>query len=276
MNEPPPPDFFCFGPPKSGTTMLQRMLSLHPQVSCPSEHHFRALLELFRQGFAAYNAHLALRDRWTGAQGATPIGPETQEAVWAAAVARIVRDAGAGKPICGANDNELMEKPELIAGHFPRSRLIAIFRHPLDQAHSAWHALHRLAEREEDPRHLALLERHGDFAGWARFIARRYVVQLTLLLRTCRAQPLLLLRYEAVCADPQGELGRVFAFLGAACDAATLAAIAETSRFDRARAASADPGFFHRGPAGYEAPAALRREVEGLAGAAMRRLGYRL
>lgn len=270
-----PPDFFCFGPPKSGTTMLQRMLDHHPEVSCPSEHHLRAYKDLLLQIGAAYDKHRAQRDSWIGGYGATPIAEATSLAIWRDAVARILRDAGSGKPICGANDNELMEQPELIRDHFPEAKLIAIFRHPLDQAISAWHANERLSEQEGDPRHRELQTKFGGLEGWVEHNAKRFVVLARNLARTCKGQPMLLLRYEFTAQKRVLALRRIFTFLEVDTSNALLAEIAEATGFERMRKEAPDPSFMNRGAEGYTATPELRALAESIAGPTMRRLGYR-
>ncbi|MEQ8655177.1 MAG: sulfotransferase [Kiloniellales bacterium] len=270
----PPPDFFCFGPPKSGTTMLQRMLDLHPKVSCPSEHHLRAYKDLLLQIAQAYNKHRETRDSWIGGYGAPPIAEATSMGIWRDAVARILRDAGAGKPICGANDNELMEQPELIRDHFPKAKLIAIFRHPLDQAISAWHANERLSKQEGDPRHRDLQTKFGGLDGWVEHNAKRFVVLARRLATICKDQPILTLRYEAVTQDRTRALKRVFSFLEVEASPALRARIAEATTFERMRKEAPDPSFMNRGAEGYSASPDLRARVEIIAGPVMRRLGY--
>ena len=41
------PNFFCGGPPKSGTTFLQRILDSHPDIGCSSEDDLQKLLNSF-------------------------------------------------------------------------------------------------------------------------------------------------------------------------------------------------------------------------------------
>ncbi len=269
-------DFFCFGPPKSGTTMLQRMLDLHPDVSCPSEHHFRAYKDALLQVGAAYNKHRNVRDSWIGGYGATPIAEATTLAIWRTAVSRILRDESGGKRLSGANDNELMEQPELIRDYFPEAKLIAIFRHPVDQAIAAWKANERLAEQEKDPRHLDLHLKFGDMEGWVEHNAKRFVVLAKRLSKICRGQPILYLRYEAVAQERETALRRIFKFLEVDSSPALLAEIAKTTSFERMRKDARDPSFMNRGAAGYEASSELRALAEGIAGDVMRRLGYRL
>ncbi len=256
--------------------MLQRMLDLHPDISCPSEHHLRAYKDLLLQIGAAYNKHRSQRDSWIGGYGAVPIAEATSLAIWRDAVARILRDAGAGKPVCGANDNELMEQPELIRDHFPKAKLIAIFRHPLDQAISAWHANERLSEQEGDPRHRELQTKFGGLEGWVEHNAKRFVVLAKNLSRTCKDQPILFLRYEYAAKKRAQALRQIFTFLKVGASDTLLTEIAEATAFERMRKEAPDPSFMVRGAEGYVASPELRALAESIAGPTMRRLGYRV
>ncbi len=256
--------------------MLQRMLDLHPRVSCPAEHHLRAYKDLLLQIGAAYDKHRAQRDAWTGGYGAQPIAEATTLDIWRDAVGRILRDAAGGKPVCGANDNELMEQPELIRDHFPNAKLIAIFRHPVDQAISSWEANERLAEQEGDPRHRELHEKFDGLEGWVEFAAKRFVVLARRLVTICKAQPILLLRYEGVAVRREYALRRIFDFLEVETGPKLLKEIAAATSFERMREDAQDPSFLNRGPRGYEASPELYRLAEGIAGPVLRRLGYRV
>ena len=65
--------FFCFGPPKSGTTFLQRTLNLHPDISCSSEHQFDFLLNQFQKVLEQYDHLRKVIDTRTGGQGVIPL-----------------------------------------------------------------------------------------------------------------------------------------------------------------------------------------------------------
>src|SRR5262249_36736625 len=137
--------FFCFGLPKSGTTLLQRALNMHPQISCPSEHDFSGLRAAMQRVFEGYNKSLRVVDRRTGGQGATPVNPQTVEQVFRAAVEAIVWQAAGEKKIMGANDNTILENLHAYDQLFEHPKMVAIFRNPIDRALSAWHHNLRLA-----------------------------------------------------------------------------------------------------------------------------------
>lgn len=105
--------FFCFGPPKSGTTYLQRMLNSHPEVSCPSEHQFDFLREGFTSLLNNYNNGLQLIDKRTGGQNATLVNTNTLSLIFRNSVEQIIKAAANGKPVIGANDNAVLNNLEL-------------------------------------------------------------------------------------------------------------------------------------------------------------------
>ncbi len=172
--------FLCFGYPKSGTTFLQRMLDLHPQVSCPAEQSFSTLARCIDNDARAYNEALKITDRRTGGQGAPVWGKNTSDRVFAAIINALAKDFSKGKPIYGLNDNGVVQRPKFYDEILGRPRMIAIFRNPVDQALSAWRHNTRLAREEPHMAavHLGALKNpentvegyvmrlSGEFVGW--------------------------------------------------------------------------------------------------------------
>lgn len=270
--------FFCFGPPKSGTTLLQRALNLHPQVSCPSEQDFRSLHESLKWVFGEYNNVLQKFDRRTGGQGAALVGGECVNRVFRAAVESLVCAAANGRPIVGANDNNIIANLEFFHDLFGQPRLIAIFRNPIDQGLSAWHHNLRLAQEENDPRHSQLVTQYGGLDGWLRQAAQTFTQNVT---RWCAfaegRDNVHTVRYEGLVARRKTVLREVFTFLCADTDDATLDRIVDGTDFDRMRAASRDPGFFRAGASdlgGGEITQELRHELMDRVSESMEMLGY--
>ncbi len=276
MSPPAPVDFVCFGMLKAGTTMLQRMLNMHPRVSCPSQISVELIQEHLQTMAAACNEKMTGHDERTGGQGVSMITEETVKLLSREAIARIARDAGAGKSIIGVKDNRLMRRPELLAEVFPGAKIIVIFRHPVDQAVSAWHFNHRAAERADDPDHLQEMLKHGGQEGWIILLARLFAFLTKDLLEACHGRELLMVRYEELAVDREQGLERLFDFLGAESDRELVTEIAQKASFARMRDGSSDPSFFHRGAEGYEVSQSIRARAEEIAGDAMRRVGYRL
>jgi hypothetical protein len=271
--------FFCFGPPKSGTTLLQRALNLHPQVSCPSEHQFSHLFDCYRQLFQHYNQGLELIDRRTGGQGATLIDSDCMGEVFRATVEIIIRKAAQGKPIKGIKDNDLLSHLHYFDSFFGRCKIIVIFRNPIDQGLSLWHHNLRLAREENDPQHSNLVSRFGGLDGWLRQSAQAFVRNVNNWTTFVAGRnDVHLVRYEELVLRRKEVLRGIFTFLGADTAAATLEPIVAATDLYRMRSASSHPGFFRAGAIGLggdEISPALRRELVRLVGHAMTRLGYR-
>lgn len=271
--------FFCFGPPKSGTTLLQRALNLHPQVSCPSEIDCRPLYDGLKQLFEWYSNKLRLADRRTGGEGSSALaGGACLNPVFRAVVETMMLTAANGAPIVGVKDNNIITNPEFFNDLFDQPKLIAIFRNPIDQGLSAWHHNLRLAREENDPCHAQLIAQFGGLDGWLRQIAQMFIQNVA---RWCAfaagRDNVHTVCYEDLVTNRMAVLSDIFSFLGADNDAATLHRIVDETDISRMRAESRNPGFFRAGAidmGGDEITQELRRELEGMVAEPMQILGY--
>ncbi len=269
--------FVCCGPPKSGTTMLQRTLDLHPEVSCPSEHQLGFLLSAIKRSMHDYNKVLAVVDKRTGSQGARLIQDRTIMQIFRGIVYRIARDSADNKKIFGLNDNSILV--DIKTNHkllgFPK--MIVIFRHPLNVAMSAWRHNHRLAELENNEVHINIMKRHGDIGDWIDFIAKNFLKKVNSVVNYSQGRKdILFFKYEDFIQHKERTVSDAFEFLGAETDEMRLAEILEKSSFEAMRKTAGDRAFYHSGGQDYEAPEGAIERVEAIAGSAMRRLGYDL
>ncbi len=270
--------FFCFGMPKSGTTLLQRALNLHPQVSCPSEHNFSNLAAMIQQVLDGYNRSLHVVDRRTGGQGATPITPQTVEEIFRGAVRAILRQAAGAKPIMGANDNTILTNLRNCDVLFEHPKMIAIFRNPIDQALSAWHHNLRLAEDEKEPRHREMMARHGDLSGWIRHLAKQFTIRVDDWRQFVAGRTHThTVTFEDLVNKRSQRLRELFTFLGASTDDPVIEPIVAATEFKLMRSQSPFPGFFRRAAidmGNNEVSSDLRREVLQQCADALAWLGY--
>jgi hypothetical protein len=270
--------FFCFGAPKSGTTLLQRALNLHPQVSCPSEQDYKALYQGFNSLFEQYNKVLIQADRRTGGQGADLVGEESIHTVFRECVITLVRVAAKGKPIMGANDNGIIANLDFFNDLFKQPRLIAIFRNPIDQGLSGWHHNQRLAREENDPRHIQLMTQFGGLDGWLRYVATVFTQNVARWNQFAAGRDNVhAVRYEDLVTRRKDEMRRIFSFLGADTEDATLDAIVAETDIERMRTTSLNPAFFRAGTTDMgagEITQELRRELTSMTAEAMGKLGY--
>ena len=273
--------YFCFGYPKSGTTFLQRMLDMHPQVSCPAEQSFTTLARLVDNDSRVYNDTLKVIDRRTGGQGAPLWSKHTSDYVFAAIVRALADDFARGRPIRGLNDNHVFQQPKYYDELLGHPRMIAIFRNPVDRALSSWRHNSRLAR--EEPKmaavHLEVLANpERTLEGFVLKCAAEFVGYVNRYLSYVgKRSNFLSVRYEDLVARKKSELRSIFDFLGADVSDGILDAIVEGSSKEKMASRSARPEFFgldrdrrNEVAVGRE----TREKALAIAAPALERLGY--
>jgi hypothetical protein len=224
--------FFLFGHARSGTTLLTRLVRLHPEVHCNYQAHFFTRQPLL-EGLVAdpeIGEWLARRsNRWNRGRDLSPL------VLRVAADFILEREARReGKRIAGdKSPNSLLEERSvrLMYKVYPDARLVLIVRDGRDVALS-----HRFQQFIDASQHLsgADLRLRDDFsrqpepylngersiftlkslrseaAGWA-----RNVTQTDRVAKELYGDRYLHLRYEDLLENPQVELERIWAFLGA-------------------------------------------------------------
>lgn len=270
--------FFCFGLAKSGTTFLQKMLDLHPDVACPAEHEFNYLFDATKSILAQYEGVIKDIARRTGGQNIIPLDTTLHMKIFRCTVGNIIYESAQGKSIVGVNDNGIIWKLDLYNQLFDAPRLIAIFRNPIDRAISAWHHNIMLAEEENEPGHVEVMNRHGGFEGWVRFCARRFALAVQACVNfNAGHDNLLLLRYEDLKIEKRENLIKLFSFLGASTDENIITDIIGKSSLEAMREASTRKEFFRSGNTDMGLGVVsdtLRAEVSHIAGSALEVLGY--
>lgn len=225
--------FFIFGHARSGTTMLARVIRLHPEVHCDYQAHFFTRPPLLEALVADPDVAAWLKrgsNRWNRGEDLGPV------VLRAAADFILERDARRlGKRIVGdKSPSSLMDGEAVRRMHkiYPDAALIYIVRDGRDTAVS-----HRFQTFIEFPERLAPADRRilRDFSedpdpfqrgersvfteaglriaaeGWV-----RNVQETDKLGRELYGPRYLSLRYEDLLADPLGQMLRIWDFLGAA------------------------------------------------------------
>ncbi len=223
--------FFIFGHPRSGTTLLMRLVRLHPEVHCHRQAHFFTSAGDATQIFAdaEIRAWLARKsNRWTAG--------ENLEAGLVRLVADFIMERAAqrlGKSIVGdktpnSNAGQAVRRLRAV---YPDGRLIYIIRDGRDAVVSR-----RFQRFIDQPQHMTGADRRirellardsAPFFEGRRSIftpaslkieaeAWRANVEDTLMLgERLFSGRFLSLRYEDMLAEPMQELSRVWQFLGA-------------------------------------------------------------
>ena len=163
--------FFVGGAPRSGTTWVQHMLDLHPDISCRGEGHFlqylatplSSLMQWRRDELDAKNTKL-----FKGLAGYPLPAPDDFEFLVGSAILLALSQQCAGVP-CRAVGEKTPENvfyfPNL-KRIFPNAKFIGVARDPRDVLVSAWHLVHKTAA-DSDAELAAFIRRSvgacGDF-----------------------------------------------------------------------------------------------------------------
>lgn len=252
-----PAYFFVCGVPKFGTTWLQNILDMHPDVSCGGEGHFIEKLTRPLNGVVKeYNAKMRVVHEQVY-QGRSHYPPLTQaeydQLCHTLIAGAILRKPGAlAATWLGDKTPGYTEQLDRLIGIFPDARIFHIVRDPRDMIVSRLHHARRaglfpsVASAPAEMRS-QLVDAYID--DWARSIS---AVQA---FRKSHAAALSEVRYEDLLAEPSSEVERIFRSLGIDLDEAERDRIVAASDFEQmssgvARGAN-DPGsFFRSGIAG--------------------------
>jgi hypothetical protein len=228
--------FFIFGHARSGTTLLTRLVRLHPQVHCNYQAHFftrQPLLEAL-VGDEAVGAWLSRRsNRWNQGRDLSPL---VLRAAADFILEREARRAGKGAHGCIVGDkspNSLLDGDAVrqMVKVYPDARLVFIVRDGRDAALS-----HRFQAFIDRPQHLTpddlriraeFIRDASPFLNGERSVftekslrqaAQGWVHNVVETDRTARELlpgRYLSLRYEELLASPWEQMSSLWSFLGA-------------------------------------------------------------
>lgn len=224
--------FFIFGHARSGTTVLVRLIRLHPEVHCNYQAHFFTRSPLLQSLVSDQEVAFWLSrrsNRWNRGIDLSPV------ILRIAADFILEREAHKeGKRIVGdKSPNSMLNGESVCLMHkvYPDARLIYIVRDGRDTAVS-----HRFQAFIDKPQHLSKedLQIRADFARGAEPFLRgersiftekaiqraaegwvRNVVETDQLGKELYGDRYCSLRYEDMLAEPIKELHRLWSFLGA-------------------------------------------------------------
>lgn len=244
--------FFCGGLPKSGTTLLQRILDLHPEISCNSEDNLEFLAQNFLDLHKKYNIILSLLASRTGAEKYNKINKEVFLKNFYYLIKDIAINRNKKVKFIGLSDNNFLLKNLVnLSNVFPNSKTILIFRNPIDIALSAWDHNQRLYKKEKSEEHLNIMKIDGELDLNKYIIHRsklwnKKVKNLSLQIKKI-PHKFLIITYEDLCINKKKIIKKIFQHLGCSDDEVIISKIIDETSLEKMRKTSSDPSFFNKG-----------------------------
>lgn len=234
------PNLFLVGAPKAGTTSVDRLLRGHPEVflsPIKEPCHFCSDVaeQIERKG--GRMRRIDMRKYLT-----TPVRSVIHLA-WVTSADDYMRlfEGSDGRKVVGECSTYYLSSaraPGNIRACNPEAKIVIVLRNPIDRIRS--HYAMDLSLGTTDRPLLALIEEElalGDAADWSNcqfYVgASRYARQIEAFRRHFEPERICVLSFEALVADPDAELRRLFEFLGIAAPSGPLA----LPRENRSRAA---------------------------------------
>jgi len=241
--------FFCGGPIKSGTTLLQRALDSHPLISCQPEHYlnglFKGLMEL-RQSYNNKITHIA------DIMGQSPTLIENHS--FLEAFYFLIQEifSNCDKELAGINDNDfIINNAQILLDRFQDSKIIFILRNPIDTSLSTWDHQIKLYKKNHDVELLKELTFNQQL-NRDKFVIKRSAEWGDLASKILsnlekNSERVMLITYENLITNKLQTLESIFKFLGAKSDKNTLKKIVDSSSLETMRKNSSNPEFYSKG-----------------------------
>ena len=241
--------FFCGGIAKSGTTLLQRILNLHKDISCQFEDDLNYLLQEFIRIHKGYNLRIKQTGDRTGFKEVKPVSSKVYDNALFKIINDIAEERKLDKKFVGISDNNfLLENFNILNEYFTNSKSIIIFRNPIDRAISLWNHNHRLYKKENEYGHIKVLEIDGKL-DLDKFVIHKSNLWNSRVKKIFekKNKSSLFITYELLCAKKSDVVKKVFNFIGCKYDNNTINNIVENTSLKDFKAKSSYPEFYDKG-----------------------------
>ena len=242
--------FYCCGSIKSGTTFLQRLLDLHPKISCKPEQDFGYL---FRKLFdLKKNYNLKIKDIHN------IMGLDEHlmtDDVFIAGYFKIIdeylNEVDHSIEFSGVNDNGfLLRNAKTFLNGIPGSKIIFIVRNPIDTALSYWDHAQRLYIKRNNPVYLEPLQTNNKL-DIEKFTIRQCnewnenIISI-LNLKKSDNKNVLVIKYEDLVKRKEEKIIDLLHFFGLPIEDKTLQKMINESSLERMRDNSKNPSFYSK------------------------------
>ncbi len=275
------PIFFIAGAAKSGTTWVQMLLDLHPDIRCSGEGHLTDSLAILLTELVQ-RQNQKLDDVSTMLREANPTFPRFSKEhlyyIFTVAASTLLADSArdSGKSVIGEKTPDNILNLRLLKTVFPQARFVHVIRDVRDCIVSAW--FHNLRLNPEQSQRLdATLDEFALLVadGW------RDSIEAHLNFAAQNSDAIMTLRYEDLSTDPRSSLRRTLEFLHVTNSDAALDACLGGSDFHtlsgRKNGAEDPASFFRKGIVGdwrNHLSGRTHTEILRRCGELMRQFGY--
>ena len=240
--------FLCGGPPKSGTTLLQHCLDLHPELSCPPEVDLNFLRLSFGEVLKKFNERNEKISARTSNHLNLEMTQQLMDQVFANTLAVLSTREGIDPRNRGLSDNSIVDQLEFYTKRLRQTKIILIFRHPIKTAISSWKHNHRIAQKENNPQIIDQIMRFGRLDGWVVQTAIQFSRRANVALEVSEKNPSIrIMKYEDLVSKKRDQLIDLYNFLDVSFDEDLLSLIEAESDFKVMRGKSENPTFFDAG-----------------------------
>ena len=273
--------FFCGGPIKSGTTLLQRALDSHPLISCQPEHYLNGLFKSLIEVRQTYNKKIT---QIAQIMGQTPTLLENNS--YLEAFYFLIEEifSNGGQEITGINDNDfIINNAQILLDRFQDSKIIFILRNPIDTSLSTWDHQIKLYKKNHDAGTIRELTFNNQL-NRDQFVIKRsreWGELASKILYSLEKNPerVMLITYENLITDKLQILNSVFNFLGVNSNKNTLHKIIKDSSLESMRNNSSNPEFYLKARSDFGQSVLERKIIEEAvfqAGKSFDNLGYKI
>ena len=140
--------FFCGGIAKSGTTLLQRILNLHDDITCELEDDLNFLLGEFIKIHKSYNSRIKQIGDRIGLKDIKPVSSEIYFNALINIINGIAEERGSDKKFVGISDNNFLleTKADILFSYGYTDEAVKFYKKSLDQYPLNYYAQIRIFE----------------------------------------------------------------------------------------------------------------------------------
>ena len=231
-------------------TFLQRLLDLHPKISCKPEQDFGYLFRKLFDLKKNYNIKIKEIHEIMGIDG-QPMSDDVFISGYFKIIDEYLNEVEECIECSGVNDNGfLLRNAKTFLNGIPGSKIIFITRNPIDTALSYWDHLQRLYIKKNNPAYLEPLQTNNKL-DIEKFTLRQCNewnenIKSILNLMELNTKKVLLVKYESLVQQKKETIVDILNFFGLSLEESILQKMINQSSLENMRQNSTNPNFYSK------------------------------